>query len=191
MNIDWSKAPEGAEIYLPNQQGTSECFVMFRGDEVHYAYRGMTRWTRWAGESKQTLLSRFKYSSKDWNGEGLPPVGTVCEALMPPRGLQLINDEWVWRKVEVVKSGMPGAENECLVFDVENTAPSWVDQLRPIRTPEQIASQERDAALNEMIRRIKDHPQNAHGVPHITQLRIQEEACIDLYEAGYRLQVKE
>lgn len=63
----------------------------------------------------------------EWDGKGLPPVGTECEALMPCNTGEL----WEWRKVKVVVSGIKGAENECLVYDIENTRPSWVDEFRP------------------------------------------------------------
>lgn len=142
IDIDWSKAPEGAEVHFPNQAGTAECFAVFREDGAYYAYPGMTEWTRWSGGSKDSLLSRFKHSHKEWNGEGLPPVGTVCEAKMPPGLSMEVALGWEWRTVEVVKSGMAGAENECLVFDVGTTRPAWVDEFRPIRTPEQIAEEE-------------------------------------------------
>ncbi|MCY1465715.1 hypothetical protein D9M71_839020 [compost metagenome] len=48
---------------------------------------------------------------------------------------------------------------------------------------------ERDSAVNQMIRCVKDHPGGRHGANHLTQLKIQEEACFDLYQAGYRKQV--
>ena len=61
--------------------------------------------------------------------------------------------------------------------------------FRQVRTPEQIAEEARIAELNLMIGAIKDHPGGRHGVDHLTQLRIHEEACINLYDAGWRKQV--
>lgn len=64
-----------------------------------------------------------------WNGDGLPPVGTICEAKVP-RSIT----GWEWREVKVVESGIPGAEKEVLVYDLETTFPSWADEFRPLRT---------------------------------------------------------
>lgn len=80
-------------------------------------------------------------NSTEWNGEGLPPLGCECEALMPCS----TGETWEWRKVKVVVSGIQGAENECLVYDIENTRPSWVDEFRPIRSE---ADKKRDAAIS-------------------------------------------
>lgn len=65
-----------------------------------------------------------------WNGAGLPPVGCICEALAPSRQ----GEPWTWQRVKVVESGIDGAEKECLVYNIETTRPSWVDEFRPIPT---------------------------------------------------------
>lgn len=78
-----------------------------------------------------------------WNGDGLPPVGTICEALMPA----LDNTLWHWRTVKVVESGAPGAEKEVLAYDIENTKPAWTDEFRPLRTE---ADKKRDEAIKGM-----------------------------------------
>lgn len=65
----------------------------------------------------------------EWMGDGLPPVGTVCQAKVP-RSIT----GWEWRRVKVVESGIPGAEKEVLVYDLETTIPAWTDEFRPLRT---------------------------------------------------------
>lgn len=70
----------------------------------------------------------------EWNGEGLPPVGTICQAKVP-RSIT----GWEWRKVKVVESGIPGAEKEVLVYDLETTSPAWTDEFRPLRTEAEMA----------------------------------------------------
>lgn len=69
------------------------------------------------------------FDAPEWNGEGLPPVGTICQAKVP-RSIT----GWEWRKVKVVESGIPGAEKEVLVYDLETTIPAWTDEFRPLRT---------------------------------------------------------
>lgn len=79
-----------------------------------------------------------------WNGDGLPPVGIICEAKVP-RSIT----GWEWREVKVVESGIHGAEKEVLVYDLETTFPSWTDEFRPLRTE---AERKREAAAKEMAR---------------------------------------
>lgn len=79
----------------------------------------------------------------EWNGEGLPPVGTICEAKVP-RSIT----GWEWREVKVVESGIHGAEKEVLVYDLETTFPSWTDEFRPLRTEAEKAREKLAASLH-------------------------------------------
>lgn len=79
----------------------------------------------------------------EWDGEGLPPVGTICEAKIP-RSIT----GWEWREVKVVESGIPGAEKEALVYDLETTFPSWADEFRPLRTEAEKAREKLAASLH-------------------------------------------
>lgn len=79
----------------------------------------------------------------EWNGEGLPPVGTICQAKVP-RSIT----GWEWRKVKVVESGIPGAEKEVLVYDIETTIPAWTDEFRPLRTEAERAREKLAASLH-------------------------------------------
>lgn len=179
--IDWSKAPEGAEVHFPNQAGTAECFAIFREDGAYYAYPGMTAWTRWSGESKDSLLSRFKHSFKEWNVEGLPPVGTVCEY-----------QTWVnreWKKTKVLAHHLGFAVHSWSVDgdDMEVDAAPPQD-FRPIRTPEQIAAEERQNKVNEMMEIIYQ----ARKLLPLTPASPQAEARVAaeaLYDANFRQQV--
>lgn len=79
----------------------------------------------------------------EWNGKGLPPVGTICQAKVP-RSIT----GWEWRRVKVVESGIPGAEKEVLVYDLETTIPSWADEFRPLRTEAEKAHEKLAASLH-------------------------------------------
>ncbi|MFG8347770.1 hypothetical protein [Pseudomonas aeruginosa] len=82
-----------------------------------------------------------------WNGQGLPPVGTVC--IVEPH-----NTMWGF-------SSTSGYERKILAYygeyvwlghaetPLETTRIDKVD-FRPIRTPEQIAAEERAKAIEEM-----------------------------------------
>jgi len=100
-----------------------------------------------AAMAELTDTTASQVDSLAWNGTGLPPVGTICEALMSSGKSKL----WSWQLVKVVESGIAGAEKECLVYNLETTYPSWVDEFRPIRTE---AERRREKACKAMTGRI-------------------------------------
>jgi hypothetical protein len=171
MNIDWSKAPEATTGAMQADFKHSE------GGFGHVEFLPSHRCRNEYAEGPGAWIYHEK--PKPWDGKGLPPVGTVCEAKMPPRGLQIPGSEWVWRHVEVVRlsDGVRASAQECLVFDLENTAPSWVDELRPIRTAEQIAAEEREKEVNRMV-----------ATASMLDKGWARKVCADLYDAGYRKQ---
>ncbi|WDG52445.1 hypothetical protein [Pseudomonas chlororaphis] len=112
---------------------------------------------------------------KTWTGEGLPPVGIEIEAML--QGLST-SGNYAWRRALVVHGPLPDSQGEVLVFDVETTRPAWVDEFRPIRTPEQIAAEERKSdiqALTDVLRTI-----NTTYYPDVAEA---------ILLAGYRKQV--
>lgn len=101
-----------------------------------------------------------------WTGEGLPPAGTVCEH-------KRVHE---WQKVEVfaVKPNYNGSHTA--LFTYENGC--WAgcaepSSFRPLRTPEQIAEEERAIAIDDLMR--------TTCINHGEATRI--------YDAGYRKQV--
>lgn len=103
-------------------------------------------------------------SSKRWDGQGLPPVGVEFER----RFVEKEGSSWAWGKVI--------AHGSRRVFYVDRTGEEWSHapadmEFRPIRTAEQIAADERKAAIKEMI-------------GHIGGSRRCEAEV--LYDAGYR-----
>lgn len=117
-----------------------------------------------------------------WSGEGPPPAGTVCE-------VDGSAGESGFGSCTILYSSSNVMVWQYIGSDFENCSYVGEREFRPIRTPEQIAAIERDNAINQMIGFVKDHPGGRHGVRHLPQLQIQEEACCDLYDAGYRKQV--
>lgn len=74
-----------------------------------------------------------------WTGEGLPPVGTVCE----------VDYCESWQRCEVVahfrqRCGMVAAFTVDLVDGAKSLDAFGSESFRPIRTPEQIAAEERE-----------------------------------------------
>lgn len=109
-----------------------------------------------------------------WNGEGYPPVGCEIEAMLPALG-----SSWFWQLAKVVHGPLTESPSEILVFSLENTKPSWVDQFRPIRTAEQIAADERERVCKQLC--------IDAGSPE--QTHYQMLIAYKLYDAGYRKQV--
>lgn len=102
--------------------------------------------------------------SKEWDGEGMPPIGTVCEYYCTN-----ISNEW--RKCEIVAH-----YHEYVVAIDEGYKEAVLKHprmLRPIKTPEQIAREERQQAIDEMLSLLHSYStfKDAMGV---------------LYDAGYR-----
>jgi hypothetical protein len=78
-----------------------------------------------------------------WNGEGLPPAGLVCEVL----NTELSNPEWERATILYVgKHRVMYDSTSC------NERVGFIEDLkfRPIRTPEQIAAEERESEVKEM-----------------------------------------
>ncbi len=198
MNPDWSKAPQ-ATHYTPGNPEEGLNAVYWRVIE------GVTV-KAWAVRSSGSIaeclsscafdLNRPDAIVKVWDGEGLPPVGTVCEFAGFNPEETMPTDPRVGDQVTVIAHFMSGSFEVAAFtfyappgFEYLQVAQGAYGCFRPIRTPEQIAEEARLAELNLMIGAIKDHPSGRHGVDHLTQLKIHEEVCINLYDAGWRKQV--
>ena len=140
MNIDWSEAPEGATHYHVGNKG----FYRFaKSESGFYGFGGFEpTGKRPDCFSPGTLIKRPTI----WTGVGLPPVGFEIEAMMRRNML----DGYAWHRAKVVHGPLPGSEGEVLVFCLETTSPAWVDEFRPIRTPEQIAADAREKTVREV-----------------------------------------
>lgn len=127
---------------------------------------------------------------EEWDGAGLPPAGTVCEwagytyAPEDPREPDL----HVGDSVEIIAHFKDGDfDLAAFIFNPKKHNPvrgmAWVNQggpgcFRPIRTPEQIAAEDRDLAIAEMVATAK----MATGFGQ----NVADHAA--LYDAGYRKQ---
>lgn len=107
-----------------------------------------------------------------WDGEGRPPVGTVCEAQIPSK----LNR---WERCEIVWHH-PDSDGSAAVVHGDVKLLSWSSTFRAIRTPEQIAAEaeERINAIVEM-----------KGHLSFSDYKEVERHCANLYDAGYRKQV--
>lgn len=174
MNIDWSKAPKGAthcdsegrEFYRPASN--------YRGGE-YYDPESQT-WEILVDDFDQLIVDCKKRPDRPvWNGEGLPPVGISCEY---DTSLSGRNPSYQECKIEAYAKGQ-------VVFSCPDTGDRLYINIpddcrfRPIRTPEQIAAEEREATVQKMIQDIG--VSDTDGWDHLR--------CAALYDAGYRKQV--
>lgn len=161
MNIDWSKAPEGATHGREHQHGV-DFYKREDGLWLYFTNRG--KWDIAMGTNESSCESRPLL----WNGKGLPPVGTVCE-------MQDGIGAWTVVEIFAVHCGYAHGwdSNKRISY-----FSGYANEFRPIRTPEQIAAEERLKAIDEMAAVYKS---NYEG--HV------KDGCQALYDAGYRLQV--
>ncbi|HCF2363383.1 TPA: hypothetical protein NIA63_005508 [Pseudomonas aeruginosa] len=182
MSIDWNTAPEGATHWEPSGPDFNEGWMKKEGNG--WFFWGLGAEWKYGGDVSAEREATFEARPQEqWDGQGLPPVGTEVEANFPVT--DTTGTHYHWRRVIVAVAGIPGAERECLVYDAENTKPAWVDELRPIRTPEQIAAAERWAAIQQMLA-FADMNYSAGEL--MSPKEYVETAVAALYDAGYRRQ---
>jgi hypothetical protein len=108
-----------------------------------------------------------------WTGEGLPPVGTVCE-FMKHNSPPAPEGQWTVGDIRYVSdcTVIIGGENCEHVHHPRNCS------FRPVRTAEQIEREERDKACRQIC-------VDAGGAVTESEMKIAGR----LYDAGYRKQV--
>ena len=169
--IDWSKAPEGCigalvakknNVHYPKVTFASLIDIRgsgFKGRACEgydlCAYAESWEWHR--------------RPSQAWSGEGKPPVGTVCQWFSPIYG-------WLGGKVV----GHDGTLT--VIAHNDGYTGCHPHEVRPIRTPEQIAAdereREREQALREACEIVGCAPGSMYG----------NEVVKKLIDAGYRKQ---
>jgi hypothetical protein len=170
MNIDMSKKPEGATHWYPEDGKYLSAWLKVEGATVLYRRPQSSVWRVFEGPAKD-LLGAIPIDTP-WTGEGLPPVGTVCMTMSSGRE----------RRIKVLGIG----KTRLLGEDVETGEEFGFLMINrtfyPIRTPEQIAAEEREAEIGEMSRVIREQIKHYSG-------QDAADYSAALYDAGYRKQV--
>lgn len=171
MNIQhWPDAAigafvHGAGIMFVRTMERHEDMVEGEGvDGIHYRLH-TDRW-QW-----------IERPAAEWDGQGLPPVGIECEA---------VYESGAWHRVKVI-----GHDEGRIVF-------RWMEgrdkgrygacaisvYFRPLRTAEQLAAEQRRAAIEEMCREIEPTVRDRNiSLDTSVAMRAVVEA---LHDAGYR-----
>lgn len=175
MSIYWSTAPEGATHWEPKSYYFAEGWMRKVGNEWSFWSEVSESWVRGtltcnvSGEREAKFEARPQES---WDGQGLPPVGTVCEYYA---------DENTWRRCEIVAH----KDGQAVVW--VNNAHIWASSgasLRPIRTPEQIAAAERESAATSLYLTLWPNDTLHECEPGNPKM----DACLRAIDAGYRRQ---
>lgn len=170
-NIDWSKAPEGA-THFDTAEYRTKSFMKLE-DGAWYFWPPMfdcPGWRFWHADSVDADTGPFVArppAALVWNGEGLPPVGTVCE-------FEVETDDWRLCEVIAIKD-----QYAVCWIHLNKVLTTGGAAIRPIKTPEQIELDERLKTIDEMA---DIYRSNYEG--HV------KDGCQALYDAGYRKQVQ-
>ena len=172
MNIDWSKAPEDATHVGTKQVPGVTCWYKLKEGVFYFWYctnddLDFDGWAESKGDPIHTPLIERPKKQEAWNGEGLPPVGTVCDMHIDDFG-------WITGTVVVhIDLDEPAA----VAHNGEEVFHGNASDFRPIKTADQVAAEEREKAISDMMEVTSD------GISCIGQ-----DDALALYKAGYRKQ---
>lgn len=167
MSIDWSKAPEGTTHYHIAEDINP--WRKIEGTVAYEHYRG--KWLRVNSFNEGCMPGYYvPIPQESWDGQGLPPVGTVCEYR-----------HMIWPEYRPCEIRYISEESLVAYDDAQEQFYRTCDMLfRPIRTLEQIAAEEREKAALEMAALMSGHEDRSKDC-----FKVLGEI---LYDAGYRRQ---
>lgn len=143
--IDWSKAPEGTTHFDQGSESRISGWMRLRDGKWYWWPAPGAKCARdWHLTLNRQPVELFIERPAQWAGEGLPPVGEICE-----RNSE--SGEWVSTKI-LAHSHLGSVVAYEDVFSPYHLG--WCNResdFRPIRTPEQISAEARDKAIQQMI----------------------------------------
>lgn len=160
------------EIYdaLDGQPGSSVESLNPRFDTIdshtEAEYPIVTR-AQWQSKVDALDIHKFDSGNAKWTEKGLPPIGTVCEAMVDPG---------VWSEVQVLAHGIEDEDVVAILQAGSRIITKTFMGVRLIRTPEQIAAEEREKDIEAMNTLVGD----------IDEIPTWTDALSKLYDAGYR-----
>jgi hypothetical protein len=165
--IDWSKAPEGATHAGRAREGLICWYKISETGYYFFSYEpagcDFEGWDCGDGSSP-SHLPLIPRPLPTWNGEGLPPVGTVCE---------MKDDRGLWLKVEIIASHA-GYSHGWSDVCAQNFFADDPQDFRPIRTAEKVEADRRKKVISDLKSLF---PQGIEGFAGGIEA---------IYEAGYR-----
>lgn len=143
------------------------CVEMFNADSHTYINREYMTHEGTLIQRRGNTMRFYRPIKKSWSGDGLPPVGTVCEAIIAD-GFGSIP----WTECTVIHH----YDQSVAVAHGGGRLICWANQFRPIRTQAQIEAEERSRECDKIygiISRV-ERPGNKSDMAEA------------LYDAGYR-----
>ncbi|MCO3341477.1 hypothetical protein FA197_11560 [Pseudomonas aeruginosa] len=177
MSIDWNTAPEGATHWEPSGPEFNEGWM--KKERNGWFFWGLGAEWKYGGDVSAEREATFEARPQEaWDGQGLPPVGIEAEIIWDStdvayyRAKILAHDEdrVVFRWCEGESKGQYGSY-AVLNFGILPT-------FRPIRTPEQIASEERSKECDRIFFILSNVKREGN----------RSDMAEALYDAGYRRQ---
>jgi len=171
--IDWSKAPHGT--------------THFRQDDPKSPWRMLKDgvWHAWFGGEWMTVTTaaeHFYIARPAWSGEGLPPVGAMVEIRLMGWSIRESAEKFIGIPLRVAASFRMDCGTDMIAVDGGHDLGCEVfraEMAVPARTPEQIAAEEREKAIDQMM---VDYEFTVGSCTH-QLFRHQAER---LHDAGYR-----
>lgn len=181
MSIDWSKAPEGATRYHPETSKVIEHWLKLVGDE-EWIWTSVGK--RWMPHLAAVEDGQYYERPAPWSGEGLPPVGIVCEVKSG------YGETPTFMPCEVI-AHFDGETKPCAAYvytqhDGTRLVGQGTEQaFRPVPTPEQIAAEEREKEVSEMVEQMRS-ARFAQESTSISPADMAWAYAWQLHSAGYR-----
>lgn len=192
MSIDWSNGPAGATHFLPARTDMQcDIFILMDGIKVKkVGYPSSDHWAHTYTAENQPSIDLGRAISKHdalkaveapaWVGIGIPPDGTVCELRSASKfteGTRLEEFPAGTRMLVGGRANFGGYDVAVVCVEGRHFCGTIIpEMLRPARTPEQIAAEERHAAIKAMAEIAYD----ATGfATNLTEMGA-------LYDAGFR-----
>ena len=178
MNIEWSKAPEDAtHAGVTTGLKIPVFYKDIREDKYSYWYDVGDGWREdVTGNPSCTPLIERPKKQYAWDGVGLPPAGLACEYRK--------TDAKYRQGFVAVKVLCYGKEKCFLQHEAsknEFTEDLSSVEFRPILTAEQVAAEEREKAIDEMVFGVCGCEPDGGNTSALM-------VCGFLYDAGYRKQ---
>ena len=193
--IDWSEAPEGATHFGVENEFYFSAWYKVEGEQILAYTEDGSMWREATDSCVFPKVSSLSARPEQWSGEGLPPVGTVCEFAggTPCPDDPFDKDLREGMQVKIIAHFKSGDFTlAAFTFDPENPDRGMVQVeqgnfgcFRPIRTAEQIAADER---LHEIRNALTAINSKVHFPNDLVRGNILTAAVEAMIDAGYRKQ---